>query len=291
MKILKNVKMTEYSNMKIGGIAKELIIIEDKRDLESISKSRDNIFVIGNGTNTLIGDTYIDKSFVSLKALNKIKKLSETVIQVESGLDFSELIEYTRENNLSGLENLAGIPGSVGGLVHMNGGAYGSEIFDFIREVEVLDSENKIRSIKKENLKYSYRKTEIKEKAYIVISATFELKKGFNKERVEELKAKRENNHPLDLPNLGSTFKNPENNFSAKLIIEAGLQGLKIGDAQISMKHPNFIVNHGEARFDDVMDLIKRVKTEVKKNSGIELSEEIVIVENTNQSKKKDKTI
>lgn len=280
MKILENVKMNSYSNMKIGGIAKELIIIENKNELEEICNTKKNIFVIGNGTNTLFADEYIDRTFISLKALDKINKISDNIIQVEAGLDFDKLIEYTKENNLSGLENLAGIPGSVGGLVYMNGGAYGTEIFDCIKEVEVLDSENKIRIIKKEALKFSYRKTEIKEKSYIVISAIFEFENGFDEKKVEELKEKREKSHPLDKPNLGSTFKNPENHYSAKLIIEAGLQGLQIGGAQISTKHPNFIVNHGEAKFDDVIELISRVKKEVKKTSGIELSEEIIIVKN-----------
>lgn len=278
MKILKDVAMKEYSNMKIGGIAKELIIIEDKEELLEGLTGKENLFVIGNGTNTLLSDGYLEKTFVSLKALQSIDILDEGLVRIEAGIDFSEVIEFVKENDFGGLENLAGIPGSLGGLVYMNGGAYGSEVFDCIVEVEVLDENFELRSIKKEDIAFSYRKTEIQEKKWIVVSATFKFDKGFDGEKVDELHAKREGNHPLELPNLGSTFKNPENHYSAKLIIEAGLQGLQVGGAQISLKHPNFIVNHGEAKFDDVVNLIKRVKEGVKDTSGIELNEEIIIV-------------
>lgn len=264
--------------MKIGGIAKELVIIEDKNEIEEIVKSRKNIFVIGNGTNTLIFDGYIDRTFISLKKLDKIEELGTGLVRVEAGIDFDKVLEYMELKNYGGLENLAGIPGSLGGLVYMNGGAYGTEIFDCIESIEVVDDNFKLIEVKKSDLQIGYRKTEIKEKGWIVVSALFKFEEGFDKEKVEELKAKRENSHPLDKPNLGSTFKNPLNHYSARLIIDAGLQGLKVGDAEISMKHPNFIVNHGEAKFDDVINLIEKVKQEVKEKSGIELDEEIIII-------------
>lgn len=278
MKTYKNVQMKNYSNMKIGGIADELIFIEEKSELPELFKNKKDFFILGNGTNTLISDGRINKSFVSLKNLNKIEKISDTKIRVESGLDFDKFIDYMEKEDLSGLENLAGIPGSVGGLVFMNGGAYGTEIFDFINEVEVMDEENRIRKIKKENLHYTYRNTEIKARKWVIISVVFELNKGFDYEKVNELKNKRESRHPLELPNLGSTFKNPENHFSAKLIIDAGIQGYKIGDAQISEKHPNFIVNNGNARFEDVISLVDFVKKKVKENTGVDLNEEIIII-------------
>ena len=278
MKIFENVKMKDYSNMKIGGIAKELIIIEDKNEIEEIVKSRNNIFIIGNGTNTLIFDGYIDRTFVSLKKLNKIEELESGLVRIEAGIDFDKVLEYMELKNYGGLENLAGIPGSLGGLVYMNGGAYGTEIFDCIEAIEVVDDRLNLVEVKKDDLNIGYRKTEIKEKGWIVVSAVFKFTDGFDKEKVEELKAKRENSHPLDKPNLGSTFKNPLNHYSARLIIDAGLQGLKVGDAEISMKHPNFIVNHGEAKFEDVINLIDKVKHEVKEKSGIELDEEIIII-------------
>ncbi len=278
MKIYKNINMKEYSNMKIGGIAKELIIFEDKNEIVEVLKEKENIFIIGNGTNTLLNDKELDYTFVSLKELKKAEVLGETRVRIEAGLDFDKVIEFLEEKDLGGIENLAGIPGSLGGLVYMNGGAYGTEIFDYIEKIEIIDENFVLREVEKKDLSFSYRKTEIQEKKWIVVSATFNFDKGFDKNKVEELKGKREGNHPLNLPNLGSTFKNPDNHYSARLIIEAGLQGLQIGGAQISLKHPNFIVNHGEAKFDDVLELINRVKNGVREKTGIELKEEIIIV-------------
>ncbi|MBZ4683922.1 MAG: UDP-N-acetylmuramate dehydrogenase [Fusobacteriaceae bacterium] len=278
MEVIKNAVMKDYSNMKIGGIAEKLIFIEKKEELLDVLEKEKDFFIIGNGTNTLIKDGKIDKTFITLKKLNSIKLLENNRVYVEAGLDFSKFIEFMEENNLSGLENLAGIPGSIGGLVYMNGGAYGTEIFDHIEEIEIIDDNNKLRKIKKENIKYSYRTTEIKEKNWIIISIIFKLEKGFNKEKVQELTTKRENNHPLDLPNLGSTFKNPEGYYSAKLIIESGIQGYKIGGARISTKHPNFIVNEENAKYSDVIELIDFVKKSVKSKTGIDLEEEIIII-------------
>jgi len=279
MKILKRHEMKEFSNMKVGGDAKELIIIEEKHEITDALKGRDKVFIIGNGTNTLLSDGYMDITFISLKNLQKVEELGNGLVRAESGIDFDDLIEYMGENDHSGLENLAGIPGSLGGLVYMNGGAYGTEIFDCITEIEIVDENNEIKTLKKEDIHFTYRKTEIQEKKWIVLSTTFQFEKGFDKEKVEELKGKRGTNHPLDLPNLGSTFKNPEGHYSARLIIDAGMQGKKVGGAQISMVHPNFIVNHGEAKAEDIKELIRQVKEEVKKKSGIELEEEIIVVE------------
>ena len=278
MIVLKDVEMKEYSNMKIGGIGRELIIVEDKAELHDALNGKKDIFVIGNGTNTLLNDGRLEKTFVSLKKLQKIEELGEGLVRVEAGIDFNELVDYTGKMDYNGLENLSGIPGSLGGLVYMNGGAYGSEIFDHIVEIEILDNEFNLRTVKKENMYFTYRKTEKKKKKWIVVSATFKFDKGFDNAKVEELRTKREGNHPLDLPNLGSTFKNPEGMFSARLIIEAGMQGVQIGGAQISMKHPNFVVNHGNAKFEDVINLVTEVKKAVKEKSGVDLHEEIIIV-------------
>lgn len=278
MNIFEQHSMKNHSNMKIGGSAKRFIEIENKEEIPKILQGLDNYFIIGNGTNTLLNDKFLDITFISLKKLNKITDLGDGRINVEAGLDFGKLIKYMGENDLSGLEELAGIPGTVGGLVFMNGGAYGKEIFDCIESVEIIDSEKNMKVIPKNELKIDYRMTEIKENSWIILSANFKFEKGFKKELVKEIQAKRENNQPLEMPNLGSTFKNPKGYFAARLIIEAGAQGLKIGGAQMSMKHPNFIVNDGTATFEDVLNLIAEVKKRVKENSGIELEREIIIL-------------
>ncbi|MEF2600107.1 MAG: UDP-N-acetylmuramate dehydrogenase [Fusobacterium mortiferum] len=280
MRIFENHSMKNHSNMKIGGVAKRFIVVENKEELKDIFEKYRNIFLIGNGTNTLIDEGDLDITFVSLKELNKVEELDEGIVRVEAGLDFNKLIAFMNRNNYSGLENLAGIPGSVGGLVYMNGGAYGSEIFDCIKEVEIFDENHQIRTLKKEDIKFSYRSTEIQDKKWVIISATFEFKRGFDLQKVIDIQALRESKQPLDKPNLGSTFKNPEGDFSARLISEAGLKGTRVGGAEISSKHPNFIVNHGDATFEDISKILTLVKEKIKKLYNIQLEEEIIILKN-----------
>ncbi len=280
MRILENHSMKNHSNMKVGGVAKRFIVVENKEELKDIFEKYRNIFLIGNGTNTLIDEGDLDITFVSLKELNKVEELDEGIVRVEAGLDFNKLIAFMNRNNYSGLENLAGIPGSVGGLVYMNGGAYGSEIFDCIKEVEIFDENHQIRTLKKEDIKFSYRSTEIQDKKWVIISATFEFKRGFDLQKVIDIQALRESKQPLDKPNLGSTFKNPEGDFSARLISEAGLKGTRVGGAEISSKHPNFIVNHGDATFEDISKILTLVKEKIKKLYNIQLEEEIIILKN-----------
>lgn len=278
MKVLENCEMKKFSNMKIGGIAKKLIYIENKEELKEVFQNNENIILIGNGTNTLLDDRFLNYTFVTLKELNKVNEVGENRIKVEAGLDFNKFIGYMNRNNYTGFENLVGIPGSVGGMVYMNGGAYGTEIFDCIEEVEIFDENYEIRTIKKENLGHSYRKTEIQEKNWVIVSATFKFEKGFNLAKVIEIQKLRESKQPLDKPNLGSTFKNPNGDFAARLISEANLKGFRVGGAEISTKHPNFIVNDGTAKFDDVLEILAIVKEKIKENYNVNLEEEIIIV-------------
>ena len=288
MEIIKNAKMKEYSNMKVGGTAKELIFIDDKNELKEILQTRNNIFLLGNGTNTLINDGNLDISFLSLKRLKKItveekientkKEDSYDLVRVEAGLDLDDLIDFMEKNDYSGLENITGIPGSVGGLVNMNGGAYGTEIFDCIEEVEVCKNDGEIVKIKTTDLNFKYRTTEIKENKWIVISALFKFGFGFDKEASQDKKNQREVKHPLDLPNLGSTFKNPEGTFAAKLISDADLKGYRVGDVEISPKHPNFVTNLGNASFNDIISVIEHVKEVVFEKFGVKLETEIIIL-------------
>ena len=282
MEIIKNAKMKEYSNMKVGGTAKELIFIDDKKELKEVLQTRSNIFLLGNGTNTLINDGNLDISFLSLKRLKNItveeKKGDYNLVRVEAGLDLDDLIDFMEKNDYSGLENITGIPGSVGGLVNMNGGAYGTEIFDCIEEVEVCKNDGQIVKIKTTDLNFKYRTTEIKENKWIVVSALFKFGFGFDKAASEDKREQRKTKHPLDLPNLGSTFKNPEGTFAAKLISDAGLKGYRVGDVEISPKHPNFVTNLGNAAFNDVISVIEHVKEVVFEKFGVKLETEIIII-------------
>ena len=282
MKIYEDMEMKEYSHMKIGGIAKELIFVEDKKELKDIIATRDKIFLLGNGTNTLISDGKLDISFVSLKNFKNIEIVERhgdyDLVRAEAGLDFDELIEFMEKNDYTGLENIAGVPGSVGGLVNMNGGAYGTEIFDCIEEVEVCKNDGEIKSLKKSELDFKYRNTEIKKNKWIVVSVLFKFKKGFDRECVIDKRTQRKNKHPLEYPNLGSTFKNPEGTFAAQLISDAGLKEYRVGNAMVSSKHPNFIINLGNAKFNDVISIIEHVKKVIYEKFNTKLETEIIIL-------------
>lgn len=278
MIVQENVSMREYSNMKIGGIAKSLIHIEKEDELKNIFKPNERYYLIGNGTNTLIYDGYLDINFVSLEKLNKIEDLGNNRVYVEAGVDLTTFTQYMRDHNLGGLENISGIPGSIGGLVNMNAGAYGTTIFDKIESVRVLVDNKEIKTLSKEELGYRYRGTKIKDNKWIVIGATFKLDDGFDVAACEDKLSKRQHNHPLDYPNLGSTFKNPEGQFAAQLISDCGLKKYRVGDMEVSEKHPNFLINHGNAKFSDVIDLIKHIKEVVYSKTGYMLDTEIIIL-------------
>ena len=280
MKVFLNQDMKNYSNMRVGGKAKKLIILESKEEIVDVYKNKENtnIFLLGNGTNVLFTDEFMDRTFVCTKKLNKIEDLGNNLVRVETGANLIELTNFMKEKNYTGIESLFGIPGTIGGLVYMNGGAFGVEIFDKIKSIEVLDENQKIREIKKEDLKVAYRKTEVQEKKWVVLSATFEFENGFDAARVKEIKELRESKHPLDKPSLGSTFKNPEGDFAARLISECGLKGTIIGNAQIAEKHPNFVLNLGNAKFEDITNILTLVKKSVAEKFGVKLEEEIIIV-------------
>lgn len=279
MKTFLNQEMKNYSNMRVGGKARKLIILENREEIVDVFKENNNIFLLGNGTNVLFTDEFMDRVFVCTKKINKIFDLAEGLVRVEAGANLKELIDFMEKKNYTGIESLFGIPGTIGGLIYMNGGAFGTEIFDKIKSVEILDENGNIREIERKDITVSYRKTEIQDKKWIILSAVFEFGSGFDKDRVKEIKELRESKHPLHKPSLGSTFKNPSGDFAARLISECGLKGTIIGGAQIAEKHPNFVLNINNASFEDITKILTLVKKEVMNKFNIKLEEEIIIVE------------
>ncbi|WP_022819610.1 UDP-N-acetylmuramate dehydrogenase [Fusobacterium russii] len=278
MKVFENQEMKNYSNMRVGGKAKKLIILEEIEEIKEVYKEHKDIFLLGNGTNILFTDNFMDRVFVCMKKLNKIFDLGNGLVKVEAGANLKELFDFMEKKNYSGIESLFGIPGTIGGLIYMNGGAFGVEIFDRIESIEVLDEKGEIVEIKREDIDVAYRKTEIQDKKWIVLSAIFKFEKGFKKDKIKEIKELRESKHPLDKPSLGSTFKNPKGDFAARLISECGLKGTKIGGAQIAEKHPNFVLNINNASFEDINKILNLIKKEVFQKFNVKLEEEIIIV-------------
>lgn len=279
-----NAKMKEHIYFKVGGPA-DILLNPHKVDqiIETIKICENNkipYYVIGNGSNLLVKDGGLRGVVIKLSGLDSIE-VNDNKIKAGSGALLKSVSDAALDNKLTGFEFACGIPGSVGGAVFMNAGAYDGEIKNVIVEAEVIDRNGKLLILKKDDIKLGYRTSNIKDEGYIVVSATFELTKG-NYEKIEtrinELTKKREEKQPLEYPSAGSTFKRPEGYFAGKLIQDAGLKGFSIGGAAVSGKHSGFVINKGGATAKDILDVISHVQDEVKKQFGVELQTEVRII-------------
>ena len=283
--ILFNEPMKNHTSFKIGGPADIMIIPENEGDIiNAIKFLRENnikYFIMGNGTNLLIKDTGIRGAVI--KIADKYNKISINGDRVncEAGALLSDIGKYTLENSLTGFEFASGIPGTVGGAITMNAGAYGGEMKDIALKVRALDEKNNIIEISNEEMHFRYRGSKVVDDNLIVLSTEFQLEKGDKeiiREKMEDLAYRRKSKQPLEYPSGGSTFKRPTGYFAGKLIEDAGLRGLRYGDAQVSEKHCGFVINAGEATFEEVSTLIKTVQKIVKDEFDVSLETEIKII-------------
>lgn len=285
-KIKYNEKMSKYTTMKVGGPC-DCIIFPDE-----ISKIKDAIdfcknkkiafYVIGNGSNLLVKDEGIQGVVIKLgHRFGKIEIDGEYILAY-AGATMPALSQLAKKNSLKGLEFACGIPGTVGGGVKMNAGAYGSQISDVLYEVTYMDEKEEIKTIKNKDCSFGYRKSIFTINSnYVILSAKFKLKKGDIYEienKMKENSIARRTKQPLEYPNFGSVFKRPEGYFVGKLVDDAGLRGYKIGGAQVSTKHTGFIVNVDNATCKDVLDLIEYVQTTVYNKFNVKLTPEVIII-------------
>ncbi len=279
-----NALMKEHINFEVGGPA-DILLIPSKVEqiIESIKICKENnipYFVIGNGSNLLVKDGGIRGVVIKLTGLTNLE-VNETEIKADCGVMLKELSDKALENSLTGLEFACGIPGSVGGAVFMNAGAYNGEIKNVIKEAQVITSYGEIVTLSKDELELGYRTSKVMRDNSIVINATFKLEKGNKeeiKETIDDLTQKREEKQPLEYPSAGSTFKRPEGYFAGKLIQDSGLKGYSIGGAAVSSKHSGFVINKDNATAKDILDLIAYIQAEVKKQFGVELHTEVRII-------------
>jgi len=279
--------LKNYTTFRIGGPAKYFFKAKSKKDLiKAIQAAKElnlPFFILGGGSNVLFSDKGFKGLVIKVQSSKIESKEAENknkIIYIESGVKLSHLVKLSLKNSLTGLEWAAGIPGTIGGAIRGNTGAFGGSMSDIVKSVEVLHlPELKIKNYELKDCKFSYKENIFKKnKNLIILSCTLELKKGDKKEIEEKIKYfldYREKNHPLDFFSAGCIFKNPGKKSAGELIEKCGLKGKKIGDAQISEKHANFIVNLGKAHSEDVLKLINLIKKEVKKKFGIELKKEI----------------
>ncbi len=284
-KIIKeNINMKNMNTLKIEAIAKyysEPENIERLKDCINFAKKNDlEIFILGNGSNIIFSkDYYEDTLFINMKNFKKIQRIENKIV-VEAGVKSKDLINFCIKNEISGFEFLAGIPGSIGGMIKMNAGAFGREISELLDELKIFDINSyEIEWIEKESIEFKYRELIGLDKK-IIIAGKFRVSyssKNIIKNKVKEFLKIRKKKQPSGF-SAGSIFKNPENNFAGKLIEECNLKGFSFNDAFISEKHANFIINKGNAKGKDILKLIEIAKNKVKNKFGIDLGEEVKIV-------------
>lgn len=274
--------MSRHTTFKIGGPADYFLMPDKGTDVGRIVKickeSAIPYFILGNGSNLLVGDGGYRGAVIQIYKNMSAVTVEGTEITVQAGALLSSVAAAAKNAALTGFEFAGGIPGTMGGAVVMNAGAYGGEMKDVLTEVTVMDEEGEIITLPADKLELGYRTSIIKTAGYIVLEAKLQLKKGnpeVIRETMKDLTIRRTTKQPLEYPSAGSTFKRPEGYFAGKLIMDAGLRGYTVGGAQVSEKHCGFVVNKGGATAADVMQLVNDVKKTVKDSSGVDLELEI----------------
>ncbi len=277
--------MAGHTTFRIGGPADCFLELENEEQLKKVRRYLEltgvSFFVLGNGSNLLVNDTGYRGIILQVGSkMNGISVQGNRVI-AKAGATLVQAARTAMEHGLSGLEFASGIPGTVGGGVVMNAGAYGGEMSQAVVQVNVVSRDGEILELDNETMEFGYRSSVIKHSPFIVTEVTFCLDrddKDVIKGRMEELAMRRREKQPLEYPSAGSTFKRPEGHFAGKLIMEAGLKGFRIGGAQVSEKHCGFVVNTGNATAQDVRDVMTAVQNRVKGQFGVELEPEILFL-------------
>ena len=277
--------MAKHTSFRIGGPVEVMAFPKTAEELAALLQTAETLniepVILGAGTNVLAPDQGIDGLCICLKdALDGMELLDDNKIRVMAGVTMTRAAMFAANHGLSGMEFAHGIPGTVGGGVYMNAGAYGGEIRDICVSVDVMDQQGNIRTLTNEQMQFSYRHSLLEETGDIVISAVFALQKKNPeeiKDRMKELQGKRSASQPLDLPSAGSAFKRPVGGYAAALIDQAGLKGFSVGGAAISAKHAGFAVNIGGATAEDVKQLLQQVSDTVYERTGIRLEPEVRI--------------
>ena len=281
--ILTEEPMSRHTTFRIGGEAACFIRISSEEQLCKLIPYFENVgveyFVLGKGSNLLVGDKGYPGVILQISDACQQIEAEENRLQVQAGAALSKVALFAMERGLEGLEFAAGIPGTVGGGVVMNAGAYGGEMKQVVESVRVLSSEGEILTLDNDTMEFGYRTSIIRNRNFTVLSVTFRLREGNREEiraRIEDFQKRRMEKQPLNYPSAGSTFKRPEGYFAGKLIMDAGLRGFQIGDARVSDKHCGFVVNVGKATARDVTDVIEEVQEKVRERFGVSLEREVI---------------
>lgn len=278
--------MRKHTNFKIGGNADVFVIAKNIEEIKCVIKfSKENnilLTILGNGSNVLVSDKGIRGIVLQVGTKEiKIEKQKNALVEVEAGVMLGALAQALLKQSISGFEFAAGIPGSIGGAIRMNAGAYGGEIKDIVKDVTVLNEKGEINVLTNEECEFSYRHSRFTDSKEIVIKVTLELPLGDEAEikaKMDEYDQSRREKQPLNLPSAGSTFKRGADFITAKLIDECGLKGYTSGDAQVSTLHAGFVVNLGNATAQDVLNVVNHVKQVVLEKTGKQIELEVELL-------------
>jgi UDP-N-acetylmuramate dehydrogenase len=285
--ILKNEPMSKHTSFKIGGKADYFIKVKTIDELKNLlvfaNKNKIPITIVGNGTNLLVREGGIRGLVLKLEFNDfKVKKGGDNIfLTAEAGITLAALSAIAVKEEIAGLEFLSGIPGTVGGAIRMNAGAYGFEMKDIVQKTRYMTYDGKIKTLNLKDHKFEYRNSIFSSLNAIILDTTIKASKGNKKEieeKISEYSKSRKSSQPLEYPNAGSTFKRKEGLIVAKMIDEAGLKGYSIGDAEVSEKHAGFVVNKGKATADDVIKLTNYIKEKIKEKFDVEIELEILVI-------------
>jgi len=283
-KVLFDAPMRHFTSIKVGGPADSLLFPKDVDELRKIVRYavRKNIpyLILGKGTNLVVRDKGIRGWVISLTRGMKKVRAEEEVVEAEAGLSLQRLVQFSIQKKLTGLEPFFGIPGTVGGGLAMNAGAWGVELKDVVRSITLMKEDGELMERPRSRLKFSYRRLDLSP-SWIILKGRFQVKKGRKEEilaRVRSYSEIRRRTQPLDYPSAGSIFKNPVEGPAGKWIEEAGLKGFKMGQAMVSDRHANFIINLGKATADEVIGLMDWVEKKIYEEKGISLEREVRVV-------------
>ena len=277
--------LKEHTTFKVGGECDYFLtpVTEEElsRCMDIIKKGNLKYYIFGKGSNILADDKGYDGVIISTVCLNNSITHEGNIIEAGAGLGLDKISDYAMEQSLSGFEFACGIPGSLGGSIVMNAGAYGGEMKNIVKSVRLMNIEGQIVEFTNEEMNFGYRHSRLTDESWIAISALISLEKGDYAEikaRMEDLALQRRTKQPLEYPSAGSTFKRPTGYFAGKLIQDSNLKGVSIGGAQVSSKHSGFVINYNKASAKDIVDLIEHIKKTVFECQGVHLEEEVKIL-------------
>ena len=284
--IKENEPMKNHTSFKVGGPADLFLMPQTRAELQAVleicKESEKPRYIMGNGSNLIVRDNGYNGIIINTKALNQVKTVGETLI-AEPGISLKDLANVALEQKLTGLEFASGIPGSLGGAVTMNAGAYDGEMKQVIKSITVITEDGSLKTISADQCHFDYRSSILQQHNWVLVSVELILKNGDYQAiqaKMLDLNTQRQTKQPLEYPSAGSTFRRPVGYYAGKLVQDAGFKGHSVGGAQVSEKHSGFVINKGGATAADILNLIGAIQAAVKDQFGVDLKTEVIVIGN-----------